>query len=277
MKACYAEVGADRIKPTRPALLLRFPIKADRRLLSIWFQKLEKELRGLQHPAQETVCQIVRAYQAAPAMITSNNPSAQRRELRNILNRLTEIDESLPDEKRVLVMCEEVRSVHRPRGSPGSVREMFRVVLKDDYVSSHKEYFENVGLADPAEPLEGLAHKITAAREFLEREIALIQSQIRATQSALKTTPHLWWQGGGIYYLLDRVFREGSLQRTTQARAHKRIKQLMSKVNGTKLKFDPIKGYSPAIRSAIERMSPEYKRLCDRFLEEWLGLVPKKH
>jgi hypothetical protein len=50
---------------------------------------------------------------------------------------------------------------------------------------------------------------------------------------------------------------------------------LMIKINGRRLRFDVAKAYCPAIRSAIERMPAGYKKLCDQYLQEWVGLSPK--
>src|SRR5437016_5348984 len=109
-------------------------------------------------------------------------------------------------------------------------------------------------------------------RHFLDQEIAFVQSKIQSIKAPWKVRPHLWWQAGGIYYLLDRIFREASVQPTTQADAHRKIIEIIRKVDHRVLTFDLSKGYCPAICTAIERMSSDYKQLCDQHLQ-WLDLT----
>lgn len=265
-----------RSKPgTRAPLPVRFPIKLEQPLLSATRREFQSDLRGLQYPAQEYVCQIIRSYREGNSPKTKNSLDDNRKKLRLIGRRLASFIDMLPNENEMLAICEDIRSIHRPPGAPGSVREMFRVLGLGDYVNSHKEYFQRANLPDPAKPLDELIESVRDTQEFLTREIALIESKIKTLKSSSKLSPHLWWRGGGIYYMLERIYRESSIKPITQAEAHRKIIALMVKINRRRLRFDVEKAYCPAIRSAVDRMSAEYKKVCDQYLREWLGLSPK--
>jgi hypothetical protein len=260
--------------PTR--LPARFPIKEVRRLLPEMVRRLGREIKGLQYSAQELVCQICCTYEKADSADLGSDLDKQRKQLRALHKKLQSTLEGLPDAGALFCTCEEIRAFHRPRGAPGSVRETMRVMGIGDFVSSQKEYYVKASRPDPAAPLECLANSIVTTHKFLSEEIAFIESTIRSTKSVLKSSPHMWWRAGGIYYLLERIYREGSVEATTLTKAHRKICNIMGKLN-CHLDFDEAKCYSPAINRAIERMPTPYKNLCDKFLEEWLDLPPKKH
>jgi len=235
--------------------------------------QLAPELQDLQYSAQEVVCQICSAYRERESSEARHSLNAQRRRLNTIATRLAALKKGLTNEQKLLAAAEEIRSIHRPLGAPGSVSEVMHFLGGGDYFASQKEYFEKTNRADPAEPLDKLAKNLATARHFLDQEIAFVQSKIQSIKAPWKVRPHLWWQAGGIYYLLDRIFREASVKPTTQADAHRKIIEIMRKVDHRVLTFDLSKGYCPAICTAIERMSSDYKQLCDQHLQEWLDLT----
>lgn len=279
-RALKAKKGRRRVRSHKSQvpgakLALRFPINEERRLNPQVYKEFAGELAILRYPEQEAVCQIISSYRAArsPAVITSL--AIDRRELRAMVKELESLAKQLPDPVSIEVLAEGLRSIHRPEGVPRSVREFFRLVIKDDYVPNQKTYFQIANLPDPAKTLDDLIVAINTTLKYLRTELGFIRSRMTTLKSVRKAAPHLWWQSGGIYYLLDRIFREGASVRQTQGVAHRKIITLMRKLDGSRLKFDKEKGYCPAIRSAIDRMSTDYKRLCDGFLQEWLGLPLK--
>lgn len=271
---------AENRNRTRPAipisLPIRFPINSERRLLPSMWERLEREIKCLQYPAQEFACQICCAHESANSIELKANLSRQRKELRELANELRSIGENLPEATALFAICEKIRSTYRPPGAPGSAWEVMRLMGVGDFVKDQKEYFAPMNRPDPAAPLENLANSIITTRLFLGKEITLLQARNRSAKSVLKSSPHMWLRGGGIYYLLERLYREGSVKPMTTARAHRKICALMRKL-GCRLKFDEIKRYSSAIRLARGRMSRQYKVLCDHLLEQWVALPPKKH
>ena len=266
-----------RTRPRRrPALAvpsppLTFPIREDRRLLPNW-REFEHELRGLHYPAQEVVCQILTAHAKGYSPEITNSLNERRKSLRRILNKLNRLKRnlSLINADAVAGLCNSLREIHRPTPAPFSAGERIQLPISSaDFVRWK--------IADPGEALEHLAGSLVIAKHSLDQEIAFIHKEIKYSKPIWKTRPHLWWRKGCLYYVLERIFREASVRRTSLAEAHKRMIPLLKKLPGRKsqLTFDPEKGYAPAIRSGIDRC--EYKRLCDQYLEERLAFPPKKH
>jgi hypothetical protein len=236
------------------------------------WKRFESELEGLQFPAQEAVCQIIAAHETGDSTHGAQYRERQRKGLRSIASELQRLMGALPDAARILHLCESIRLIHRPVGQPFSASEVLRYYNGGDYVSSHLEYYQRAGKADPAASLQGFAEETISVKGFLQQQIDFATSEIKRAKSPLKSSPHLGWGGGGLYYLLDRIFREGSRTFTSQAAAHQTIIRIAKKLGLGQLAYDPEKGYCPAIRNAIERMPPKYKNVCDRWIEEHLGL-----
>src|SRR5439155_23755072 len=78
--------------------------------------------------------------------------NAQRRRLNTIATRLAA--KGLTNEQKLLAAAEEIRSIHRPLGAPGSVSEVMHFLGGGDYFASQKEYLEKTNRADPADPRE---------------------------------------------------------------------------------------------------------------------------
>jgi len=76
---------------------------------------------------------------------------------------LAALKKDLANEQKLLAAAEEIRSIHRPLGVPGSVSEVMHFLGGGDYFASQKEYFEKTNRADPAEPLDKLAKNLATA------------------------------------------------------------------------------------------------------------------
>jgi hypothetical protein len=265
-------------RPLSPSQLSSyFPIKSERRLLTTVWRRFEDQLQSLQYPAQELVCQIIAEYELGTELTNGKHSlKKQREELKGQISRLQKLRNSLPRVQSIREACEDIRSAHRPPGKPGSVREVMRLVACADYVSNQKEYYAKAGVADPAADLEPLADALAQACDCLDREMGSSQAKLAEARSIHKTHPHVGWRSGGIYYLLERIYREGSVKPTTKAHAHRSICALMGKLNCS-LCFDEDKQCSSAIDNAIKRMPPQYKTFCDEYLKTWLTLPLKQH
>src|SRR5438552_16578623 len=121
-----------RNKPAIPVHLpIRFPIKEGQRMLPDLRHQLAPELQDLQYSAQEVVCQICRAYRERESSEARHSLNAQRRRLNTIATRLAA--KGLTNEQKLLAAAEEIRSIHRPLGAPGSVSEVMQFLGGGDY------------------------------------------------------------------------------------------------------------------------------------------------
>jgi len=175
--------------------------------------------------------------------------ASQSKRLSNDLERITRKSQTLPDD---------LRQAH--------IRTIPLVALVG--LSGAAEYFRKHIDIDPGAPIDRFREVLSQIRKILLQEINFLESEALNTKPLWKSKPQLWWQKGTFEYLLERLFRDRF--DLTVERAHLLIINIRQKLDGKKLKFDEDRKICPAIRNAIDRLSPAQKKECDDVLMDTL-------
>jgi len=233
------------------------------------YNMLKQELSGLDFECQEFVCQACSAYLQG----LDEDIRLEYQQTRGRLRTIT------PDIKRLRKACsivgdqlggliDQIREAHRPR---------FSTVSFSEFVSNdgRLEYFRSKKIPDPAEPLVELRQSLINLDGYLDKEVRYIRRRIPRTRAAWKQRPILWWQKGGLEYVLLRLFTKRAKLKVV--RAHQLIVSILNKLASPKRVFYKYKeqGYAPSIRRRLATMSPSYKRQCDKVLEKVFELPAK--
>jgi hypothetical protein len=238
------------------------------RALTGLFSKLEPELRDVDFKAQEFICQICSAYLRGLDVRTRQEYKDRRRWLKSIVRELNQIGGQCRSlREKLQFLPDEIRQAHKSRISPVSVLELAGL-------ESPIQHYRNRSLADPAASLEELARVLTVVDDFFTAEIHSMRNKIPRTRALWKEHPILWWQKGGLEYLLKRLFTERC--KLTSQRAYELIIGIRRKLDGSDLRIDKEKRDASGIRKRISDMPPDYKRACDRVLNAAFDL-PTSH
>jgi hypothetical protein len=239
-----------------------------RALLHMW-HRLEPELQSLDFDAQEFACQACSVYRRGQLPETKNAYKQRRRWLGRVARDLENLRRDLERlGPAVEVLCDDLRIAHRPAREPVPLLQLMGLRGSD-------EYFRLRSLPDPAKSLVEFLQILGAAERFLSQETQLIRDAIPKTRALWRSKPEIGWRRGGLQYILMRLLRERAAPRITVRQAHERIAKVLHKLDGGAISSDEVKGYFPAIRQAIERLSPTYKEKCDQVLATRLKLPPK--
>jgi len=246
------------------------------RVLTSLFTKLEPELRTLDFEAQEFACQVCCLCEIGSQPEVRDTYQEERRWIKRIIRDLKGVRKScnglraqLRDVPSISLrsrpLIDEVREAHKPRLSAVSLLELAGMAGPIEYFRSHS-------LPDPAATLDALLMSLDNADEFLAEEISFLTREVPRIRAFWKERPILWWQKGGLQYVLERLFRERG--RLKLKDAHEMIGKIRFKLDGTKPDHT-YKGYSPRIATAIKHMPPDYRKACDRVLLTALNLPPQ--
>jgi hypothetical protein len=233
------------------------------------FNKLEAELKCLDFEAQEFVCQVCSAYSRGSMPDTRQEYKATSKWLKRISRDSKGIERQCSQirEKIVAIPDDQIRS----SSLPDEIREAHRLpfyhisLLELAGLQGPVAFFQQRSLPDPAQTLEDCIDALARTSKFLRAEGRFLHGRIQETRALWKQEPILWWQRGGLEYVLERLFRERARKKVKEA--HHLIIEIRYKLDGKRTAFDTEKGYSPAIARTIKRMPTNYKKQCDKVLK----------
>lgn len=164
---------------------------------------------------------------------------------------------------RIASWCRMIRRAHIPVGS----------AVPLPIPGQQVDYFAQMHLANPVEPLEKFLEMRTATVHYARKEALFLRKYLESSNLGLVEARGTFSRPGGLQYALNRLFKERT-KTIKPKEIQERIARILNKLDGGGPSIDPDKGGCDAVRKAIGRMSETHKLQCDQYLNYHLNFPP---